>query len=55
MTKGYAMFEIHDSYGIPQCGCEIIKCETWEDVEEYFNNDEALKRLAWGYATIVEL
>lgn len=55
MTKGYTMFEIHDSYGVPQCGYEVTKYETWEDVEEYFANDEALERLALGYAIIIEL
>ena len=49
------MYQIQDSHGVPQCGCEFIDCETWEEVEAYFEDSEAMERLEMGYATIVEL
>lgn len=49
------MYEIRDSYGCPQCGYDVITCETWEDVEAYFEDAGAAERLADCYATIVEL
>ena len=49
------MYEIHDSYGMPQCGCDIIVCDSFLEVEEYFEDDAAMERLRMGYATIKEL
>lgn len=52
--EGKIMYEIHDSYGAPQCGCDIIVCDGWGAVEEYFEDGEAMERLEMGYAVIVE-
>lgn len=49
------MYEIHDCYGAPQCGCDIITCETWGEVEEYFEDADAMERLETGYAIIKKL
>lgn len=49
------MYEIRDTYGLPQCGCEAVACETWEDVEAYFENEDAYERLQEGYASIQEI
>ena len=47
------MYEIHDCYGMPQAGCDIITCDFWWEVEEYFEVDAAMERLRMGYASIV--
>lgn len=49
------MYEIHDSYGMPQAGCDIISCDDWHEVEAYFEDDAAMERLRMGYATIKEV
>lgn len=50
------MFEIHDCYGAPQCGYDVIVVDTWEEVEEYFcYDDDAAERLEMGYADWIEL
>lgn len=44
---------IRDNHGAPQCGCDVIECEYWDEVEEYFcYDDDALERLDHGYASI---
>lgn len=48
-------YEIHDSYGCPQCGVWVEYCETWFEVEEYFEDEDAEARLHEGYAIIVEV
>lgn len=49
------MYEIHDTYGAPQCGCEVIRFESWYEVEDYINeHHDVTERLEEGYATIVE-
>lgn len=48
------MFEIHDSYGYPQCGCEITTFDEWYELEEYIDaNPDVLERIYEGYATII--
>lgn len=49
------MYQIQDCYGMPQCGCDFITCDTWMEVEEYFEDDAAMERLRMGYAIIKEL
>ena len=49
------MYKIEDNHGLPMCGCDTIICDTWEEVEEYFEDEDAMTRLAEGYARIVEL
>lgn len=47
-------YEIHDSHGLPQCGCEVIQFETWGELEEYLDaNPEVMERIEEMYATIV--
>ena len=48
-------YEIHDSYGMPQAGCDIIVCEDFWEAEEYFEDDAAMERLRMGYAFIREV
>ena len=49
------MYEIRDTYGAPFCGYEAVACETWEDVEAYFEDEDAYERLQEGYVSIEEL
>lgn len=50
------MYEIHDSHWAPQCGCEIIRFETWWELEEYLDeHPDVLERIREMYATIVEV
>lgn len=52
---GKMRYEVHDTYGAPQCGCEVRKFAEWWEVEEYLeSNPEVLYRIEEGYATIVE-
>lgn len=46
-------YEIHDCYGVPQCGCWITYCADWSEVESYFEDADAMERLEMGYATVV--
>ena len=49
-------YEIHDSHGAPQCGCEIIRFEEWYEVEEYLDeHPDVMERIDQMYATIVEV
>lgn len=48
-------YEIHDSFGCPQCGVWIEYCETWSEVEAYFEDDDAMERLEMGYAIVKEV
>lgn len=49
------MYKIEDTYGLPMCGCETIICDTWGEVEAYFEDEDAMTRLSEGYAWVVEL
>jgi hypothetical protein len=46
------MYKIHDCYGAPQCGWDVIECKFWYEVEEYFDDEAAMERLNMGYASI---
>lgn len=48
-------YEIHDTHGAPQCGCEVIAFETWWELEEYLDeHPDVMERIHEMYATIVE-
>lgn len=49
------MYKIEDTFGLPMCGIEITICDTWGDVEAYFEDEDAMARLSDGYARIIEL
>ena len=53
--RGLTMYEIHDCHWLPQCGCDIIRCEEWYEVEEYFEDADAMERLEQGYAIVKEV
>lgn len=49
------MYVLKDTWGAPQCGCEIKKFDSWGALNEYIEYIEGLpQRLAEGYATIQE-
>ena len=49
-------YQIQDSHGAPQCGCEIIDFGDWWEVEEYLDaNLEVVERISEGYALIKEV
>lgn len=48
-------YKIYDTFGAPQCGCEVIEFESWHEVEEYFEGEDACERLHEGYAYIEEV
>ena len=48
-------YEIHDSHGAPQCGCEVTRFETWWELQEYLDeHPDVVERLEERYATIIE-
>lgn len=48
-------YEIHDSHGMPQCGCDVKRFTEWYDVEEYVEmNPNIMERFDEMYATIIE-
>ena len=49
------MYKIEDTFGLPMCGIETTICDTWDDVEAYFDDEDALERLYEGYALVIEL
>lgn len=49
-------YQIQDSHGAPQCGCEVIDFGEWWEVEEYLDaNPEVVERISEGYALIKEV
>lgn len=39
-------YEIRDTYGAPQCGCNVKRFTEWYDVEEYIEmNPDVMERL----------
>lgn len=55
MFREVIMYKIEDNHGLPMCGYETIICNTWEDVETYFEDEDAMARLDEGYARIIEI
>lgn len=49
------MFKIEDTFDVPQCGIETTICDTWGEVEAYFEDEDAMDRLSRGYARVIEL
>lgn len=49
------MYKIEDTFGAPQCGLETTTCDTWDEVEAYFEDEDAMDRLSEGYARVIEL
>lgn len=48
-------YQLQDSHGAPQCGCEIISFSEWWEVEEYLDaNPDVMERISEGYAVITE-
>lgn len=48
-------YEVHDTHGAPQCGCEVIRFDEWWELEEYLDESpDLMERLEEGYAFIVE-
>lgn len=48
-------YEIHDTYGAPQCGCEVTRFAEWWEVEEYLDRyPGVMERVHDMYATITE-
>ena len=49
-------YSIEDTHGTPQAGLEVLDFETWDELEEYLDeNPDVQKRIEEGYATIKEL
>lgn len=49
------MYKIEDTFGLPMCGVEATLCDTWDEVESYFEDEDAMVRLSEGYAWVIEL
>lgn len=49
------MFELWDTYGAPQCGCDVKRFAEWYDVEEFIElHPDVLGRLDECDAYIIE-
>lgn len=49
-------YEIHDTHGAPQCGCEVLRFEEWWELDEYIDgNPDVYERICDGYALIEEV
>ena len=49
-------YSIEDTHGTPQAGLEVLDFETWDELQEYLDdNPDVQKRIEEGYATIKEL
>ena len=49
-------YSIEDTYGAPQAGLEVLDFETWDELQEYLNeNPDVQERIEEGYALIKEL
>lgn len=50
------LYSIEDTHGTPQAGIEVLDFETWEELQEYLDeNPDVQTRIEEGYATIKEL
>ena len=48
-------YELHDSHGAPQCGCEIIRFADRYELDDYLDfKQDVCERIESGYAVIVE-
>lgn len=49
-------YSIEDTHGTPQAGLEVLDFETWDELQEYLDeNPDVQERVEEGYATIKEL
>lgn len=49
-------YEIHDTHGAPQCGCEVLRFEWFYELEEYLeDNPDVEERIREDYAFIKEV
>lgn len=49
-------YSIEDTHGLPQAGLEVLDFETWDELQEYLDeNPDVQERIQEGYATIKEL
>ena len=49
------MYEIHDTYELPQCGVEVKAFDDWYELQEYIEaHEDVYNRICDGYATIIE-
>ena len=49
-------YSIEDTHGTPQAGMEVLDFETWDELQEYLDeNPDVQERIGEGYATIKEL
>ena len=49
-------YSIEDTHGTPQAGMEVLDFETWDELQEYLDeNPDVQERIEEGYATIKEL
>ena len=49
-------YSIEDTHGTPQAGLEVLDFETWDELQEYLDeNPDVQERIEEGYATIKEL
>lgn len=49
-------YELHDSRGLPQCGCEVTSFDTWWELEDHLDSHpDVMERIEEMYATIVEI
>lgn len=49
-------YQIQESFGSPQAGCDFFNFESWDDVEEFLDEFPVVQQdVEDGYACIVEL
>lgn len=49
-------YQIEDSHGVPQAGMDVVRFETWDDLQEYLDaHPDVMDRISNGYAYIEEL
>ena len=48
-------YELQDTWGMPQCGCEVLTFDEFWELLEYIEETPGLEdRLSEGYALIIE-
>ena len=48
-------YEVHDTYGAQQCGCEVKRFAYWWELEDYLDEyPDVVDRIHEGYANVVE-
>lgn len=50
------IYRLENTWGLPQCGCEVIDFGEWYELEEYIDNNPDVEELIHeGYARISEV